>query len=67
MEMQGLNHNLIYRPYCNKKYSNQEGYQEGNTHPKMQGQPMKKMMRKKNPLKFNQRKVSYHSAGTQQL
>jgi hypothetical protein len=48
MKIQGLNNNLIYRPYCKKKYTNQVGYQEENTDPKMQGQPMKKMMRKKN-------------------
>jgi hypothetical protein len=49
MKMQGLNNNLIYKPYCKKKETNQAGYQEANTQPKMQGQPMKKMMRKKKP------------------
>jgi hypothetical protein len=52
MKMQGLNNNLIYRPHCKKKETNQEGYQEAHTQPKMQGQPMKKMMRKKNRLKI---------------
>jgi hypothetical protein len=48
MEMQGLNNILIYKPYCKQKETNQAGYQEANTQPKMQGQPMKqKMMRKK--------------------
>jgi hypothetical protein len=45
--MQGLNNSLIYKPYCKKKETNQAGYQEAHTHPKMQGQPMKNMMRKK--------------------
>jgi hypothetical protein len=48
MKMQGLNNSLIYKSYCKKKETNQEGYQEANTQPKMQGQPMKqKMMRRK--------------------
>jgi hypothetical protein len=56
MKMQGLNNNLIYRPYCKKKETNQAGYQEANTQPKMQGQPMKKMMRKKNRPKIQPKK-----------
>jgi hypothetical protein len=51
MKMQGLNNNLIYRPYCKKKETNQARYQEANTQPKMQGQPIKKMMRRKKPPK----------------
>jgi hypothetical protein len=41
IKMQGLNNNLIYKPYCKQKETKQAGYQEENTHPKMQGQPMK--------------------------
>jgi hypothetical protein len=41
MKMQGWNNNLIYKPYCKQKEINQAGYQEANTQPKMQGQPMK--------------------------
>jgi hypothetical protein len=56
MKMQGLNNSLIYKPYCKKKETNQVGYQEENTHPKMQGQPMKKMMRKSNCPKIQPKK-----------
>jgi hypothetical protein len=56
MKMQGMNNNLIYRPYCKKKEKNQAGYQEANTQPKMQGQPMKNMMRKKNLSKIQPNK-----------
>jgi hypothetical protein len=54
MKMQGLNNNLIYRPYCKQKETSQAGYQEENTQTKMQGKPMKKMMRKKNRPKIQQ-------------
>jgi hypothetical protein len=54
MKMQGLNNNLIYIPYCKQKETKQAGYQEENTQTKMQGQPMKKMMRKKNRRKIQQ-------------
>jgi hypothetical protein len=47
MKMKGLNSSLIYIPYCKKIETDQEGYQEANTQTKMQGQPMKKMIRKK--------------------
>jgi hypothetical protein len=67
MKMQGLNSILIYRPYCKQKETSQAGYQEANTQTKMQGQPMKNMIRKKNRLKIQKKKVSYHSVGTQQL
>ena len=60
MKMQGLNNNLVYKPYCKKKETNQARYQEPNTHPKMQGQPMRKMMRKKN-LSKNQPKKGFIS------
>jgi hypothetical protein len=66
-KMQGLNNNLIYRPYCKKKETSQAGYQEANTQTKMQGQPMKNMIRKNTAQKFNNKKVSYHSVSTQQL
>jgi hypothetical protein len=56
MKIEGLNNNLIYRPHCKKKETNQAGYQEENTQPKMQGQPMKKMIRKKNHLKIQPKK-----------
>jgi hypothetical protein len=56
MKMQGLNNNFIYKPYCKQKETNQAGYQEGITQPKMQGQPMKKMMRKKNRPKIQPKK-----------
>jgi hypothetical protein len=52
MKMKGLNNSLIYRPYCKKKETSHAGYQEENTQTKMQGQPMKKMMRKQNHPKF---------------
>jgi hypothetical protein len=41
MKTKGFNKNLIYKPYYKKKETNQGGYQEANTQPKMQGQPMK--------------------------
>jgi hypothetical protein len=56
MKMQGLRNNLIYRPYCNKKETNQAGYQEENTHPNMQGKPMRNIMRKKNHPKIQPNK-----------
>jgi hypothetical protein len=56
MKMQGLNNRLIYRPYSKKKETNQAGYQEANTQPNMQGQPMKKMTRKKNHPKIQPKK-----------
>ena len=56
MKMQGLNKNLIYRPYYKKKEINQEGYQEENTQLKMQGKPMKNMMRKKENPKIQVKK-----------
>jgi hypothetical protein len=31
MKMKALNKNLIYRSYCKKKETSQEGYQEANT------------------------------------
>jgi hypothetical protein len=49
MKTQGLNNNLIYRPYCKKTETNQEGYQEENTNPNMQGQPMKYDEKEKPP------------------
>jgi hypothetical protein len=49
MKMKGLNNNLIYKPYYKQKETNQQRYQEANTQPKMQGKPMKMMMRKKKP------------------
>jgi hypothetical protein len=52
MKTQGLNNSLIYRPYYKKKETSQARYQEANTQTKMQGQPVKKMMRKKNHLKI---------------
>jgi hypothetical protein len=58
MKMQGLNNNLIYRPYCKKKETNQARYQETNTQPKIQGQPMKKMMTNKNRPKSQPKKDS---------
>jgi hypothetical protein len=62
--MQGLNNNLTGRPYCKKKETSQAGYQEATTQTNMQGQPMKKMTRKKFAQKFNNKKASYHSVGT---
>jgi hypothetical protein len=56
MKMQGLNNKLIHKPYCKKKDTNLVGYQEENTQPKMQGQRMKNMMRKKNLLKIQPKK-----------
>jgi hypothetical protein len=56
MKMQGLNNNLMYRPCYKKKETNQAGYQEANTQPKMQEQPMKKMMRKNNRPKIQPNK-----------
>jgi hypothetical protein len=47
MKMQGLKSSVIYKPYCKKKWTSQEGYQEANTYTKIQGQLMKKMIRKK--------------------
>jgi hypothetical protein len=41
MKIQGMNHNSIYKPYSKQKEINQAGYQEENTHPKVQGQQMK--------------------------
>jgi hypothetical protein len=52
MKIQGLNNNFIYKPYCKQRETNRTGYQEANTQPKIQGQPMKKMMRKKNRPKI---------------
>jgi hypothetical protein len=52
IKMQGMNNNLIYKPYCKQKETRQAQYQEANTQTKMQGQPMKKMMRKKNRPKI---------------
>ena len=67
MKVQGLNNSLMYRPYCKKNETIQAGYQEANTQTKMQGKPMKNMMRIKTTQKFNHKKVYYHSASTQQL
>jgi hypothetical protein len=55
-KIQGLINNLIYKPYCKKKDTNQVGYQEANTQSKMEGKPMKKMMRKKNHQKIQPKK-----------
>jgi hypothetical protein len=55
--MQGLNRILIYRPYCKKKETSQVGYQEENTQTKMQGKPMKNMIRKNTAQKYNNMKV----------
>jgi hypothetical protein len=63
-KMQGLNNNFTGRPYCKKKETSQEGYQEENTQTNVQGQPMKNMIRKKSAQKFNNKKASYHSVGT---
>jgi hypothetical protein len=54
--MQGLNNNLIYRPYCKQSKTNQERYQEENTYPKDQRKPIKDMTRKKNRSKIQPKK-----------
>ena len=56
MKMQGLNNNLIYKPYYKQKETNQAGYQEANTQPNIQGQPMKNMKRNKNCMKIQPKK-----------
>jgi len=62
--MQGLNKNLIGRPYYKKKETSQEGFQEENTQTNVQGKSMKNIIRKKSSQKFNDKKASYNSIGT---
>jgi hypothetical protein len=60
-KMKGLNSKFTGRPYCKLKETSQAGYQKENTHTNVQGQPMKKMIRKNITQKFNNKNASYHS------
>jgi hypothetical protein len=67
MKMQGMNNNLIYRPYCKQKDKPSRIPRSKHSDQDARTTNEKDDEKEKTTQKFNHKKVSYHSASTQQL